>query len=292
MSTLFEQKEKMVDLPAPKPGWVTLGMTKNGQIHDFGGSRKMTLGERLLGKFASFFHVDKTSQTQALTLAALSATGRYEFPIKVEIDFKIQDAAAFVEQEDAVEKSLMAHLRRAIYPVAKTTQADDFNLLENTLTQQLDPGRSGPSTYGMFEVTAVAVDVQPPEGYSLSSSDKDDVANLELRTAARLARGEKEGAENLKTANESIRETLRRQQFSEMDLYSDNLDRIKILLDKRNEIEATADTPQGRRMLEQIEQDINKMGGVPPELLIEADTKPKGKLDKSTGEGEILYDTD
>ena len=283
MTTLYTEHASLSDVPPPVPGWVTLGLAKNGQINDFGLSRKMTLGERFLGRITKFYHVNMTQQSEVLNVSALSDTGRYEFPVRIEVDFRVADARALIASGGSVEKHLLAPMRRMIFPRAKSIAAADFAVLEVQLQQMLDPLQAGPSSYEMFEVTAIAVDVQPPPDYALVSGDLEDIRDIKLRIAAALSRGDKQAAENMASAATYMRGD----KYTDLDDYSVKLDKVTELLKKRGQLELEADGPVETMLLTAIDRKIEELGGVPPELTKENGGQAKAKSPKDAGDDEF-----
>ncbi len=248
----MELVERFTSLPKGRPGWATFGRTAAGEMRALGEAPRLTLGERLLGRYSSFMQVDLNHRTAEVAFEARSATGRKAFSIRLEVDYRVREPDIVAAGQGTLDQAVIVPMKRLAAAEATEVEAPDYIELQYRLSDKLDPNRTGQAVRGPFEVTAVAVTVDPPKDIKLNTEARETLRDIEMRHVEALATGDTATAQNLLRAMEAM-ETLRHHGASTLQSRATNAIKIKQAIQELLETGEPRDSNTIRALEKQLE---------------------------------------
>lgn len=194
-------------LPQTQANQMTFARTERGEYVSLGMFPRLTIGERLLGKYKQFFQIGLGSRTQSRTFKTRSASGRLQFEIELDVSFFVPEDKAinvFTWDGDPVEK-MMKTFEADAREESEFWEIRQYLELQWKLKDQFDPKNANP-TNNPLSIERVSVSVSPPDEVTLPNEQVVNLKNLDLQIAEAESRGDKKTAANLREARNVLHE--------------------------------------------------------------------------------------
>lgn len=200
---LIEDFQRFGDIDKHRRNWLTFAKTKQNRIVPLGDPPKLTIGERILGRYSQFFQLYTGWTRETSQVDAVSAIGEMKLHATIETSYRIDKLKA----EDAIldgidlEESILRPLAQTVRKLAKDYRPDDYKAFENAVEAQLKFDCAAIARKSVFEINDIEVSVRRDENVA----DVDEIKLLVNTVQARLVKAVHD--ENAGKA-ESLRMTL------------------------------------------------------------------------------------
>ncbi len=190
---LIEDFDSFGALDKARRHWLTFGKTRKNQIVSLGHPARLTLGERLLGKYARFYQVHTGWTRDSTQFDAISSVGEMKFHVTLDVTYRIDQG----KMEDAIldgidiEETLMRPLAKAVGKQAKRFGPEEYKMFEDECEAQLKVEASSIARVSLFEVNTVDVIVKRDENVA----DPDEINMIVNTVRARLVKATHDGDE-------------------------------------------------------------------------------------------------
>lgn len=192
-------------LPEHKPGWKVWGTTKKNELVGLGEYARLSIGQRLFGTYAQFYHIDMRPQQFSFSCDARSANG--------ELYFKVQFDGTCISDNDRISELLhisdpldafvVKELTLQAQDLSESFDAEDDRIFQRQLQELLNP-RHGPAfETGPMVLQRVRVTVHLPTELKARGEIEAVMRDLPAKIVLAVSRGESEKAGLLQSAHET-----------------------------------------------------------------------------------------
>jgi hypothetical protein len=246
---LIERSETM---PPQAQGRLIVARTRAGDLIELR-KGKLSLGERLMGKYGPFWQIDTRQQQHRHAMKVRSRTGRLAFDVDLRVTFSLDPASAdrLVDAADPVAEFLVPVLEAEARTEGRKFAVQDYEAFRDTLAAALDPRGSVAWRDSPIRIHVVQVEADMPPDMVSEDEQRAMLEGLYSRIALAELKGDSEGARCMRNAAEALREAFR---VLAGDLKY-KADTINELLDKINEMLDRGhgdDNPVVRSILDQL----------------------------------------
>lgn len=205
---LIERSETM---PPQAQGRLIVARTRAGDLIELR-KGKLSLGERLMGKYGPFWQIDTRQQQHRHAMKVRSRTGRLAFDVDLRVTFSLDaaDLGQLVETSDPVADFLVPMLETEARAVGRRFAIEEYDVFGEALAEALDPRRSVASRGGPIRIHAVQVEADMPPDIVSVDEQMAMLKNLEGRVALAELKGETDAARRMRNAADAMREFVRR----------------------------------------------------------------------------------
>jgi len=246
---LIERSETM---PAPKPGWQVFARTRAGDVIALK-TPKLSLGERLLGKYGPFWQVDTRPQQSDRTLQVRSKTGRLAFQVAIRLTYALRadGVERLVDSADPVAQFLMPTVETEARSVARRYTIQDYDLFSDALNEALDPRRSVLWRDGPVDLLGVLVEADMPADMVSVDEQMAMLEGLDGRVALAELKGETAAAQRMRNAADAMREFVRRR-ADDLSFKADEIIEMRRKINAMVDLGEDEDNPIVRSILAQV----------------------------------------
>lgn len=270
--------------------WTVFAEDSKGRLLPMGTTPKLTLGEKLFGKYRRFFAVNLEPPRYATTITTASAIGQRKFTVNLKIRFVVADPHRVIKLKGDLEEGLIEPLRSAINQVTRKHELKDFALAADEVNDLNSSAAAKSAISPAFKLLSFEADVVPPKGTVLEAEMLDDIRSLELQLTAAVFRGDKDLERNYRAALAVMKELSREKGKAANEDHQSKLinlhDTIKLLADideQKSRMNATSDSAimaaaaaQQKALLLQLNRSLGIADGDVPK----PDDGPKPPHDK------------
>ncbi|WP_037309684.1 hypothetical protein [Ruegeria halocynthiae] len=179
-------------LPKPKPGWEIWGRTKNNELVALGEFAKLSIGQRILGTYAHFYHVDMTPQEVSFDSDVRSGIGELHFKVRFDVTCAVTKTrvSELLPVADPIAQFVKKALTDEAHSMAEKHDAMQDRAFQKELTEIVDPKRGGSLDCGPFHIQRAVIKVQLPEELKAESEIEAVMTGLPSKILLAQSRGE------------------------------------------------------------------------------------------------------
>lgn len=233
----IEEFDIFSKLENPRRKWRSYGRTGKSEVVFLGDPARLTIGEKLLGKYTRFYQVYTGWNSQVITVDATSAVGEMQFHVTLNIACRIAEASAPDAIRDGFDltESVVQPLSQVVRKAAKRFVPQDYKSFEDAVEAQITQEAGHISRTGPFEIGRVEVSVRRDENVA----DRDEFETLMSTLSARLAKATHDG--NTEKAT-SLANTLQVMRDLQNNKHADTLNDARQAKDVQDAINDLLDT--------------------------------------------------
>lgn len=195
-------------LPSPKPGWVIWGRTKKNELLNLGEYARLSLGQKILGTFTQFYHVDLTPQEVPFECDARSANGELYFRVIFDVVCAVKSdrVPELLQASDPLSTFIKKELQIEAQDVSEKYSAEQDREFQAELKLLLDPRRGGSLNTGPMIIQRLSLRAHLPGEVQAREEIASVLRDLPARVALSEARGDTETAKRLRNARSALLE--------------------------------------------------------------------------------------